>query len=92
VPGPRPEPIRTCVGCRGTASKRDLLRVVRAHDGGVVLDPTGKAQGRGAYVHAEPGCWDVALMSGALARALRTGLTLDEAGTLLMQLKEATSR
>ena len=92
MPGPRPEPVRTCVGCRGTGSKRDLLRLVRASSGRVVFDPTGKAAGRGAYLHTEPRCWDAAVRRGALARALGTGLTRDEAGTLLMHLKEATSR
>lgn len=80
--GPRREPERTCVGCRGRAPKRELLRVVRAADGGTRMDPTGSAPGRGAYVHREAGCVRVALTRGTLARALRTGLGPEEAARL----------
>jgi len=66
-------PQRTCVGCRQVLPKRTLLRVVRgAH--GVHLDPTGKAPGRGAYLHDRRSCWENGLQ-GSLARALKTELT-----------------
>jgi predicted RNA-binding protein YlxR (DUF448 family) len=68
---PRHVPQRTCVGCRTTAAKRGFVRVVRAPDGGVRVDPTGKASGRGAYLCASPSCWEVALRRGRLAQSLR---------------------
>lgn len=43
-------PERTCVITREKTLKRDLLRVVRNKDGEVLVDPTGKANGRGAYL------------------------------------------
>jgi len=49
---PRRAPQRTCVACRTTRDKRDLLRVVRAPDGSVSFDASGKAAGRGAYLCA----------------------------------------
>lgn len=66
-------PQRTCVGCRETLSKRILMRVVRTTEG-VVFDPTGKANGRGAYLHDRWSCWERAL-KGSLAQALKTDLT-----------------
>jgi predicted RNA-binding protein YlxR (DUF448 family) len=48
------------------------VRIVRGADGGVSMDPTGKAPGRGAYLCLEPECWTRALQRGALAHALRT--------------------
>jgi len=48
-----------------------LVRVVRLPEGRVAVDATGKKAGRGAYVCAEYGCWDVALGRKALERALR---------------------
>ena len=63
-------PTRTCVACRTERDKRDLLRVVRAPDGAVRLDPTGKATGRGAYLCADPACWAKASQSRAIQRAL----------------------
>ena len=70
---PRPThdaPTRTCVACRTERDKRDLLRIVRASDGSVTLDPTGKAAGRGAYLCADPACWAKAHKSRAVQRAL----------------------
>lgn len=67
------EPERTCVGCWGKAGKRSLLRIVRGRDGEVRVDPSGKAPGRGAYVHRTRVCAEAALASGALWRALRAG-------------------
>jgi len=68
---PRHIPQRTCVACRQTGAKRQLVRVVRAPDGSVTIDPTGKKSGRGAYLCDAPECWQAALKRDALARALK---------------------
>jgi predicted RNA-binding protein YlxR (DUF448 family) len=70
----RPEgpPVRTCVGCREEAGKRSLIRIVRRPEGGARVDPTGRAAGRGAYLHADPGCVELARKRRALDRALST--------------------
>ena len=72
---PRPVPQRTCVGCRTVLPKRILVRLVRAPDGSVSVDPTGKMAGRGAYLHDRRTCWVAALDSQALDRALRMKVT-----------------
>ena len=66
----RQHPTRTCVACRTPRLKRELLRVVRTPGRTIVLDATGRAPGRGAYVCADPGCQAAALAKGALRRAL----------------------
>jgi predicted RNA-binding protein YlxR (DUF448 family) len=48
--------------------------VVRTPDGRIVLDPTGRLAGRGAYLCADGSCWRTAAAKGALARALGAGL------------------
>ena len=63
-------PQRTCVGCRQVLSKRQLIRIVRSSEG-VVIDPSGKLPGRGAYLHDQKSCW-VKALKGSLANALRT--------------------
>lgn len=83
------EPERTCVGCRGRGEKRTLLRVARASDGSVTVDPSGKAPGRGAYVHRDPACVEAAFGRGALLRALQAGATLDWAARLKREIEEA---
>ena len=88
----RRAPERTCIGCRQTAGKRALVRVVRTAEGNVQLDETGRRNGRGAYLHADPACWRAALGRDALARALHTALAAADrealeayAATLLAQ-------
>jgi predicted RNA-binding protein YlxR (DUF448 family) len=68
----RRDPQRTCVGCREVLSKRSMIRVVRSPEG-IVVDPSGRISGRGAYLHDRRLCWEKAL-KGSLARALRVEL------------------
>ena len=70
-------PQRTCVACRQVQGKRALVRVVRTPDSGVVIDPTGKHSGRGAYVCMSQECWQIAL-KGRLEHALKAILTPTE--------------
>jgi predicted RNA-binding protein YlxR (DUF448 family) len=65
-------PQRTCVSCRTTDAKRTLVRLVRTPEGAVEVDPSGKRNGRGAYLCERAGCWEDALKRGRLAAALRT--------------------
>ena len=71
-------PRRTCVACRRTGSKRELVRVVRLAAGGVAVDPTGKLSGRGAYLCPQRECWDQVLGGNRLENALKTELTQEE--------------
>lgn len=73
-------PQRTCVGCRETLSKRTLIRVVRTPEG-LRIDPTGKAPGRGAYLHDRRSCWERAL-KGTLAHALKVELSNQDRETM----------
>jgi len=69
-------PQRTCVGCRETLPKRQMIRIVRKADG-VFVDPTGKVAGRGAYLHDKHSCWSRGI-KGAIANALKTELNDDD--------------
>jgi predicted RNA-binding protein YlxR (DUF448 family) len=55
--------------------KRQLVRVVRTPQGAVEVDPTGRKNGRGAYLHADPSCWEAAFRRKALQHALKTELS-----------------
>ncbi|MBX3029153.1 MAG: YlxR family protein [Chloroflexi bacterium] len=68
----RRPPVRTCVACRTERPQRDLVRIVRTPAGAVTFDPTGHAPGRGAYLCADPACWQQAVRRSALQRALST--------------------
>lgn len=72
----RKTPVRTCVGCRESKDKRELVRVVRKPTGEVELDVTMRAPGRGAYICAKAECFELAKKRRALGRAL--AVELDE--------------
>ena len=65
-------PQRTCVACRRKLDKRRLTRIVRSAEEGIVVDPSGKSNGRGAYLCDQRACWDEALSGSILDRALLT--------------------
>ncbi len=69
-------PQRTCVACRDVLPKRALIRVVRTRDG-IRVDPTGKLNGRGAYLHDRRECWEKGIKD-SLAHALRTKLEQED--------------
>ena len=65
------------------------MRIVRTPDG-VRYDPTGKANGRGTYLHDKRSCWERAL-KGSLANALKTELSqmdIDHLTQVLRELKD----
>ena len=68
---PKKTPLRMCVGCQEMKNKKELLRVVRTPEGQVVLDPTGKKSGRGAYVCSNEPCFAKAFKEKRLERALK---------------------
>lgn len=68
---PRRVPVRTCVGCRAAEGKRGMVRIVRTPEGRVMVDPTGRAHGRGAYIHPSRVCWEKALRGGRIGGVLR---------------------
>ena len=63
-------PQRTCIGCRQVRAKREMIRVVRTPKGGLVIDETGKQNGRGAYLCPARSCWMAALKGDRLSKAL----------------------
>ncbi|MGH2535687.1 MAG: RNase P modulator RnpM [Thermomicrobiales bacterium] len=75
-------PQRMCVSCRERSAKRALIRLVRTPEGSVEVDPTGKRNGRGAYLCDDPACWERALSSGRLAQALKTTIDGETLQTL----------
>jgi len=72
----RPGPVgtRTCVACRQEAGKGSLVRVVRDASGVATVDATGRAPGRGAYLHRDPACVEIARKKRALDRALKASV------------------
>ena len=70
MPKRRHEPVRTCVACRQEAGKGALIRLVRRPDGSAAMDRTGHASGRGAYLHRNQECIEIARKRRQLERSL----------------------
>ena len=67
-------PMRMCVGCREIKPKKELIRVVRQPSGQVMLDRTGKAAGRVAYVCPDSACLEKSRKSKVLERTLEASI------------------
>ena len=75
-------PERRCLGCMQSFPKKELVRVVRAPDGVVSMDLTGKKSGRGAYVCRSTSC----LKKAVKARRLQNNLQAEISDELIEQL------
>ncbi len=69
------KPQRTCIACRETQEKRTLIRIVRTPEGSVIVDDTGKQNGRGAYLCKQQICWEKGLKGKLLANALKVKIS-----------------
>jgi predicted RNA-binding protein YlxR (DUF448 family) len=80
------------VACGRALPKRELVRVVHAPDGSVVIDESGKLSGRGAYICRKKACLDKVLQQPRLlARTLKTNIppaTLELLAAYAKQLPE----
>ena len=63
-------PLRTCVVTKESLPKQELLRVVRTPEGDILVDETGKSNGRGAYIKKDVQVLDKAIKTKALEKKL----------------------
>lgn len=66
------EPQRTCLGCKESKDKKELIRIVKQNDGKIFIDKTGKANGRGAYICNNIECLEKAIKSKRLQNNFET--------------------
>ena len=64
-------PLRSCIVCRAQKDKRELVRIVKQKDGAILLDATGKLDGRGAYVCRDMKCVEELEKKRALNRTFK---------------------
>ncbi len=67
-------PMRRCIGCMESKPKRELIRIVSSPEGEIRPDPSGKANGRGAYLCPDPECVAKARKKNAFARNLHINI------------------
>lgn len=64
-------PMRQCVGCGEMKSKKEMLRILKTPEDEILLDVTGKQNGRGAYICRNKDCFELAKKSRGLERSFK---------------------
>lgn len=64
-------PLRKCLGCQEMKDKKSLIRVVKDQNDEFSIDPTGKKNGRGAYVCKDVACFERAFKTKGLERSFK---------------------
>lgn len=67
-------PMRMCVGCAEMKLKNELIRVIKTPENEIVLDATGRKNGRGAYICSNMECLKKARKSKGLERSLKVAI------------------
>ena len=67
-------PLRQCTGCREMKSKKEMIRVLKTPENEIVLDATGKKNGRGAYICFSRECLEKAKKNHGLERSLKAAI------------------
>ena len=80
-------PLRRCLGCFESKSKKDLYRIVKTKEGEILLDKTGKLNGRGAYICKSKECLEKAIKSKRIEKEFEVKIS-DEIYTELKNMIE----
>ena len=81
-------PMRQCVGCGEMKSKKELLRVIKTPEEEIVLDVTGRKNGRGAYICASMECLKNAQKKRGLERSLKVSIPEDVYASLEQEMSK----
>lgn len=81
-------PLRKCIGCGEMKSKKEMIRIIKTTQDAIILDRTGKQNGRGAYICPNPNCFETAKRTKGLERALKTAIPNEVYEQLSKQISE----
>ncbi|MCI8895180.1 MAG: YlxR family protein [Lachnospiraceae bacterium] len=80
-------PMRQCVGCGQMKPKKELIRIIKTAEDAILLDTTGKKNGRGAYICASLECLQKAGKNRGLERSLKTAIPKDVLESLKKEME-----
>lgn len=86
------KPQRQCIGCGEMKDKRGLIRVIKTPEDSIMLDETGKKNGRGAYICPNENCLSKAIKSKGLERSLKCSIPQEVYEALKKELEQIESR
>ena len=64
-------PLRQCIGCGEMKGKKEMIRILKTETEGIVLDATGRKNGRGAYICPRMECFQKAVKNKGLERSFK---------------------
>ena len=67
-------PLRQCIGCGQMKNKREMIRVIKTPEGEILLDATGRKNGRGAYLCPSGECLKKAVKNKGLERSFKMAI------------------
>mgnify|MGYP001724983743 CR=1 FL=1 len=70
----RKVPMRQCIGCQEMKSKKEMIRVIKTAEGEILLDATGRKNGRGAYLCPSMECLKKAVKGKGLERSFKMAI------------------
>jgi hypothetical protein len=84
-------PLRKCVACQEMKPKKELIRIVKTPEDEIMIDPTGKKSGRGAYLCVSGDCFAKARQNKALEKSLKTSIRPEIYDQLLQDFPSGTA-
>lgn len=85
-------PLRQCVGCGEMKSKKEMMRVLKTAEGPIVLDVTGKKNGRGAYLCFSKDCLIKARKNKGLERSFKMSIPNEVYDSLEKEFEDIDSK
>ena len=85
-------PMRQCIGCGEMKPKKEMLRVIKTAEDEIILDTTGRKNGRGAYICPNSGCLQKAIKGKGLERSFKMPIPKDVYELLTKEMEEFETR
>lgn len=84
--------MRQCIGCGEMRSKREMIRILRTTENEIILDATGRKNGRGAYLCGNTECMKKAAKSKGLERALKLSVPAEVYESLEKEIEKLAEK
>lgn len=81
-------PLRQCIGCQEMKSKKEMIRVIKTAEDEIMLDATGRKNGRGAYLCPSMECFKKAVKSKGVERSFKMAIPKEVYETLEKEMEE----
>ena len=85
-------PMRQCTGCGEMKNKKEMIRVLKTAEDGIVIDETGRKNGRGAYICPSMDCFRKAVKGKGLERSLKMAIPKEVYETLEKEMERIEGR